>query len=107
MFFESNLWSKVIPMNFARGKYESCIPYKNEAGLSAVSFRVLENMINLAFSGFSFIFHLAHHSANASRSFCNLSADRDALLLPVHRPVSSANLDLEFRWCFGSDMSLT
>ena len=35
-------------------------------------------MINLVFSGFSFILHLAHHSANASGSLCNLFAARDA-----------------------------
>ena len=59
--------------------------------LFAVSFRVLENMINLIFSGFSFILHLAHHSANVSRSLCNLFAARNTFSLPAHRPVSSAN----------------
>ena len=38
---------------------------------------------------------------------CNLFAAGDAFLLLAHRPVSSANWDLEFRWCFGSDMLLT
>ena len=53
-------------------------------------------MMILVFSGFSFIFHLAHHLANF-RGFLRKSfAANCTFSLAAHRAVSSANWDFEF-----------
>ena len=45
---------------------------------------LLENIMTLVFSGFSFILHLAHHLASLSRSLCRYSAVKLILLLTAH-----------------------
>ena len=60
----------------------------------------------LFFPRFSFIVQLAHRSGKAFRPTCNICAARAIFLLLTHRPVSSANWDLELKQCFGFRMSL-
>ena len=57
------LLSKVMPGNFMRGWYERRSPYKDRADFAFIAVWDLENIMTLAFSGLSFIVHLAHHLA--------------------------------------------
>ena len=68
-----------------------------KAGFAKVSFGDLEKMINLVFSWFSFILHLAHHTSSESSSSCSLCASRVAFSFIVQRSVSSTNWDTEFK----------
>ena len=64
-------------------------------------------MMNLVFSGFSFILHLAHHFVNFHRSLCKSFAANCTFLLAAHRAVSSANWDFQFCLWSGSGKLLT
>ena len=55
----------------------------------------MENMINLVFSEFSLILHLAHHIAKFKRPCCKSFAAKRTFKLKVHCAVSSANWDSE------------
>ena len=49
-----------------------------------IAFLDLENILTLAFPGFSFILHLVHQFVSLSRSFCKFFAVKSMLLLTTH-----------------------
>ena len=79
-------------------KFPQSVLYKDKAGSALISYRDMQNIMTLVFSGFSFIPHLAHHLASLSRSLCRYSTAKSILLLTAHWPASSANCDLLVWW---------
>ena len=83
------------------------LPHSSSLGSVFLASTDLENIITLAFSGFSLILYLAHHIANFRRSCCKNLAAKRTFKLKAHCAVSSANWEREFRlWC-GDSRSLT
>ena len=74
----------------------SLSPYSFRMGSEFLAREDLENMMTSVFSGFSFIFHLAHHFASFHRFLCKSFAANCTFLLAAHRAVSSGNWDFEF-----------
>ena len=79
----------------------SVSPYSFRLGSVFLASLGLENMIDhLVSSGFSLIFHLAHHIAKFRISCCKSFAAKHTFKLKAHCTVSSANWDSEFcLWC--------
>ena len=72
--------------------------YKDKAGSALIAVGELENIMTSVFSGFNFIFDLAHHFVSLSRSLCRYSAVKLIFLLTAHWLASSANCDLLVWW---------
>ena len=79
--------------------------FESELGVSPYSFRLgsvflasiyLENIITLAFLGFSLILHLAHHIDKFRRSCYKHFAAKRPFKLKAHCAVSSPDWDREF-----------